>query len=103
MLDQFIRVENVEDIEKLVSLLHDNGYTSEVATLDNVLNVTIFYLARMNMKLDNLGQLKHLHKLTDTLKTIDKYIAILEPELDKKYSDQRESELREFVRRNQNR
>ena len=54
----YIRGEDEETLAKL----KDMGFDAQIVT-DDPMGDAIFYLARMNAKLDNLGQLRHLHKL----------------------------------------
>ena len=58
----YIRGEDEETLAKL----KDMGFDAQIVT-DDPMGDAIFYLARMNAKLDNLGQLRHLHKLMQHL------------------------------------
>jgi len=58
----FIRGEDDETLAKL----KDMGFDAQVVSDDPMADL-IFYAARMNAKLDNLGQLRHLHKMMQSM------------------------------------
>jgi hypothetical protein len=57
-----VRTPNEDVYESVVDALKDVG-VEIVAGETDPLVMGLFYLSRMNTKLDNLGQLRHLHKL----------------------------------------
>ena len=57
----YIRGEDEDTLARLKEL----GFDAQVVT-DDPMGDIIFYIARMNAKLDNLGQLRHLHKIMQT-------------------------------------
>ena len=61
-MDIRIQAPTEEKFQEVLEALRPIGV--EVITgEDNPLVTALFYLARINSKLDNLGQLRHLHKL----------------------------------------
>jgi hypothetical protein len=52
--------------EEVLAKLRELGIDAQVVSDDPIAD-SLFYLARMNAKLDNLGQLRHLHKMMQTM------------------------------------
>ena len=64
-----VRTPSDQTYQKVVDALEPLG-VEIVAGETDPLVMAIFYLSRMNTKLDNLGQLKHLYKLLQAANTM---------------------------------
>lgn len=65
-----VRTDTLEKQQEAVEALRGIGVEVINADDENPINDVLFYLSRINSKLDNLGQLKHLYELTSIIRTI---------------------------------
>lgn len=70
-----VRTPSDEVYQKVVDALSPLG-VEIVAGETDPLVMAIFYLSRMNTKLDNLGQLRHLHKVQQAIAAISAKVPV---------------------------
>jgi hypothetical protein len=66
-----VNAETDEQVSDVLERLRGSGVEVVHTGEDNPIYDALFYVARINSKLDNLGQLRHLHKIQTSLQKIE--------------------------------